>query len=63
MQCALDAVAADRANVDALAWLGAHFVRRQDYVGALPYFEAAARAQPREVCVGVGGVLARVRAL
>lgn len=24
-------------------------VRRQDYVGAIPYFEAAARVQPREV--------------
>jgi len=44
-----EAFAADRTNLDTVAWLGAHHVRRQDYLAAVPYFEAAARVQPREV--------------
>lgn len=44
-----EAFAADRTNLDTVSWLGAHHVRRQDYPAAVPYFEAAARAQPREV--------------
>ena len=44
-----EAFAADRTNLDTVSWLGAHYVRRQDYLAAVPYFEAAGRVQPREV--------------
>ena len=44
-----EAFAADPACLDTLSWLGAHHVRRQDYPAAVPFFQAAARVQPREV--------------
>ena len=44
-----EAFTVDCTNLDAVTWLGAHYVRRQDYPGAIPFFEAAARVQPREV--------------
>jgi intraflagellar transport protein 88 len=62
LACHTEAHAADRTNLDTLSWLGAHYVRRQDYVGAIPYFEAAARVQPRESkwLLMVAGCLRRV---
>lgn len=42
-----------------VSWLGAHYVRRQDYPAAIPYFEAAARVQPREVVQWTGGAVGR----
>ena len=47
-----EAFAADRTNLETVSWLGAHYVRRQDYLAAVPYFEAASRVQPREVRLG-----------
>lgn len=48
LACYSEAFASDRANLDCVSWLGAHHVRRQDYLAAVPYFEAAGRVQPRE---------------
>ena len=47
-----EAFAADHTNLETVSWLGAHYVRRQDYLAAVPYFEAASRVQPRDVLVG-----------
>jgi intraflagellar transport protein 88 len=48
-----EAFAADHTNLETVSWLGAHYVRRQDYLAAVPYFEAASRVQPREVRLSV----------
>ena len=55
LACHSEAFAADPTSLEAVGWLGAHAVRRGDYPGAVPYFEAAARVQPREVGGWVGG--------
>lgn len=55
LACHTEAFAADRTNLETISWLGAHSVRRQDYAAAIPYFEAAAAAEPREVRCCLGG--------
>lgn len=57
-----EAFAADRTNLDTVSWLGAHHVRRHDYLAAIPFFEAAGRVQPRDSkwALMVAGCLRRV---
>ena len=49
MQYHLEAHRVDPTNLDTISWLGAHYVRQQDYSAAIPYFQAAASVQPKEV--------------